>query len=220
MRDLQHDNVAVTEPMWSTYVRYHDDGTLGVFRGTQAVDCATQQVTNTTENQMIPLTRSDAGTQSYYNPVYPAPNSVSNQTNIPNHSYNGWNTDTSPCTNDNDILLSTNNISHEINSFAMNANNNFAMLATDQIPQSHSERSGLTMAVPSGGAMSSQHMLGQAVGLDELAAHRTQSFHGQESGAGLVSGQLLANDFQLDYGASSRADDFDIGFFEWDNMMD
>lgn len=108
--------------------------------------------------------------------------------------------------------------------FLTYGSNNFAMMATDQVSQAQGVRSDLTMGVPSGGAVSSQHMVGPIVGSNEFAAHRPADI-------GLVYGvvaetaalALARKPLDLERKGGSRYDVFDsvseIDAFDFDGAL-
>ena len=194
------------ESMSNNYVRYNDEGTFGVCRGTQTINSPAQPVNAIADDGMFPLTYSDVGNQTFKDSVYPMPNSSSDRARLPYQDLfdDDWTPfpDNFTFGDDYGASLSTYNISDEIEAFAQRAQDNFAMMATDQIAQTQSARSDLTLAVPSGGAMSSQHMLGQTVGVGEYAAHRAEplSYKEEETGEGPVDNTLLAYGYESNFG--------------------
>ncbi|GAB7342343.1 hypothetical protein MBLNU457_g0566t1 [Dothideomycetes sp. NU457] len=155
-----------------------------------------------------------------------ATSTASNQPSLPTHSHigsqtRGWDTlDAAANELFPDLTRGTTDAQMYDTGFFANSSNNLAMMATNQVSQAQGVRSDLAMGVPSGGAISSQFMVGPIVGSNEFAAHRPADA-GLENGvvaqAAAVAEQEMTHDEALD---AERKRGFSYGAFETVSEID
>jgi len=188
------------------------------WRPNWTINGAASSATNTAPDQMTLPTHSHIGTQTHdWNALDAAADALLQD--LTREAIDAQISHTSFLT-DGDIdqhMADSGEVVQNTSSFIYGVDN-FTMMATDQVSQAQGVRSDLAMGVPSGGAISSQHMVGPIVGTNEFEAHRPE-----EVAVGIA--QEMSHDEALDmerkrgfrYGAFDTVSEIDA--FDFDGAL-